>query len=70
MPVTFVAPTLHQDGQPDPVLIDGTPETMLFAADADEHLVQEPFVARLGPAPLEGIGELATEARSPSRIVS
>ncbi len=30
------------------VLIDGTPETMLFAADGNKHPVEELFVARRG----------------------
>src|SRR3954454_16566480 len=41
-----VAPALHKDVEHLTVLIDGTAEIMLFAVDADKHLVKEPFVAR------------------------
>jgi len=47
------------------VLIDGPPEVMQLAADADEHFVQVPLVARLGPAPLQGVGEQPAEAQAP-----
>ena len=54
-----VAPALDQDVENNSVLVDGAPEIVLFAADADEDLVEEPLVARLGPTPLEGVGEVA-----------
>jgi len=36
-----------------------------LAPDAKEHLVEMPFVARLGPAPLQGVGEQPAEAQAP-----
>src|SRR5829696_7527237 len=38
---------------------------MQFAADADKHLVQEPFVTGLWPAPLEALREGPSEAEAP-----
>lgn len=38
---------------------------MRLALDAQEHLVEMPFVARLGPAPLQGAGEQPAEAQAP-----
>lgn len=56
------APALHEDVEQMAVLVDCTPETMQLAPDADEHLVHEPFVARLRPAPLQRIGEQLAKA--------
>jgi len=47
------------------VLVDRTPEIVLLAADADEHLVEVLFVARLGPSSLQLVGELPTKAQAP-----
>jgi hypothetical protein len=41
---------LHQDVKHDAVLIDGTPEIMLFTVEPDEDLVQVPFVTGPGSA--------------------
>ena len=38
---------LHQNVDDGALLIDGTPEIMLHAVDAQKHLVQMPSVARL-----------------------
>jgi hypothetical protein len=40
-----VAPTLHQDVEHGAVLVDRPPQIVLFAADAEEHFIQMPFVA-------------------------
>ena len=34
-----IAPALHQDVEHDPVLVNGTPEILLLATNADEHLI-------------------------------
>ena len=44
-----VAPALDQDVEHGAVLVDRPPEMMELAADANEHLVQVPFVAWPGP---------------------
>ena len=47
------------------MLVDGSPQTVRFAADADEHLVQVPLVALAGPTPFERVGERPPEAQAP-----
>lgn len=66
----IVASAQDQDVQHDTVLVDGVPETVLLATDADEHPVQEPLVVRLGLAALERVGELPSEAQTPLPVVS
>ena len=47
------------------MLINGSPEIVQFAADADEHLIEKPFVSGLWPAPLERLGVGPSEAQAP-----
>jgi hypothetical protein len=56
---------LHEDVEHDTVLIDRPPKEVLLAANADEYLVQVPFVARPWPTPLQSIGKQPTEAQAP-----
>ena len=60
-----VAAALDQNVKHVPVLVDSLPEVVQFAADADEHLVQEPLVTGLRPASLEGLGLGSSEAQAP-----
>ncbi len=46
----------------DPVLVEHSPKVVQLAADVDEHLIHEPFVARLWPTPLQRVGEQPAEA--------
>ena len=48
-----VTAALHQHIEHVAMLINGPPEIVQFASDADEHLIQKPFVSGLRPAPLE-----------------
>jgi hypothetical protein len=41
----FVPPSLHQDVEDVPVLVDRPPQVVAFLVDRDEHLVQMPLVA-------------------------
>jgi hypothetical protein len=41
----LIAPSLSQDIEHVPVLVDGTPEIVPFTVDREEHFVQVPFVA-------------------------
>jgi hypothetical protein len=59
------APALDQDVEDISVLVDRAPKIVLLAADADEHLVDVPLVARLWPAPLQHVGEDPAEAQAP-----
>ena len=47
------------------MLINRSPQIMEFAPDANEHLIQKPFVAGLRPAPLEALGISPPEAQAP-----
>src|SRR3954466_2782178 len=47
------------------MLINGLPEIMQFASDADKHFIQKPFVSGLWPAPLEAVGVGSAEAEAP-----
>ena len=62
---------LHQDVEHGAVLVDGAPEVMPFAADAEEHLIEMPFVPGSRPPsaqPIrEALGEL--QAPAPDRLV-
>lgn len=58
-------PALDQDVENISVLVDRPPEIVLLAADANEHFVQVPLVARLWPAPLQLVGEDPTKTQAP-----
>ena len=60
-----IAPALHQDVEDVPFLIDCSPQIMNLAANADEHFIQMPFVARLRPTALQGRREHPAEAQTP-----
>ena|ERR1700722_586158 len=42
-----ISPILHQNGEDDPVLVYRAPQIVQHAADADEHLIEMPGIARL-----------------------
>jgi hypothetical protein len=65
-----VAQALHQDIKHAAMLVDRPPEIGDLTADADEHLVQVPLVARPRPAPLERVGERPPQARPQARMLS
>jgi hypothetical protein len=48
-----------------PVLINGPPEVVQFASDADKHLIQKLLVAGLRPPHLEAVGVSSSEAQAP-----
>ena len=41
----LVAPALDENIENEAVLVDGTPQPMLFPGDADDDLIEMPFVA-------------------------
>jgi hypothetical protein len=47
----LVAPALNQDIENEAMLVDGTSEPMLFPGDADDDLIQAPFVATANSRP-------------------
>jgi hypothetical protein len=60
-----IAPALHKDVEHLAILIDSQPEIMLLAADADKHLIEEPFVARPWAAAPQCVGEHPAEPQAP-----
>jgi hypothetical protein len=67
-----VPPALHQNVEDIPLLIDRTPEVMTFPVDRQEHFIQVPLVAGLGPSMPELIGIPLAELAAPlsNRFVS
>jgi hypothetical protein len=60
-----IAAALDQHIEHVAMLINRSPEVVQFASDADEHLVQKPFVTGFWPLPLEGLGVGPSEAQAP-----
>jgi hypothetical protein len=64
------SPALHENVEHVAVLVDRTPETVLLAANADKHLVQEPLVARPRRRRFSSFANCRPKRRPHSRIVS
>jgi len=60
-----VPPVLNQDVQYDAVLINGPPQIVQRAPDADEHLVEVPRIAGPRSSPAQSPGEVGTELPTP-----
>ena len=61
----LVTPALDENIENQPVLVDGTPGPMLFPGDADDDLIQVPFVA---PA-RRALTDAEFEAPLPDRLL-
>src|ERR1700709_443125 len=61
-----IAPRLNEDIEHNAILIDGAPEVVLHALDADEDLVHVPLVARPWPTPPQAVGETRSELLAPA----
>ena len=61
-----IAPGLNKDIEHNTILIDGAPEIMLHALDADEDLVHVPLVTRSGPAASQAVSETRGELLAPA----
>jgi hypothetical protein len=59
-----ISPLLHQNIQDDTMLIDGAPQVVLHAPDADEHFVEVPGVPWPRPPSLQSSGEFGTELQA------
>jgi hypothetical protein len=60
-----VSPILHKDVEHHPVLVDGAPEIMQRATNAQEDLVEVPGVARPRPSPPQPGCEVLPELQAP-----
>src|ERR1700758_3299335 len=67
----LVAPALDENIENEAVLVDGTPQPMLLPGDADDNLIEVPFVATARRSPPDAIGEFAAEFKAtlPDRLV-
>jgi hypothetical protein len=65
-----ITPGLNQDVEHHAILIDGAPEIMLHALDADEDFVHVPLVAGLWPAASQAVAKLAANFLHQRRTVS
>src|SRR6201987_1217911 len=61
----LVAPALDENIENEAVLVDGTPEPMLLPGDADDHLIEVPFVATARRSPPDAVGEFPAEFEAP-----
>ena len=57
----LVAPALDENIENEAVLVDGTPQPMLLPGDADDDLIQVPFVATARRSPTDPVGEFPAE---------
>ena len=57
----LVAPALDQDIENRARLVDRAPEPVLLAGDADDDLIEVPFVATARRTPLDAVGKLPAE---------
>jgi hypothetical protein len=60
-----IAAALNQDIEHGSVLIDGPPQPMLLAGDADRNLIKMPFVSGYGQAPADLIGKALAKLQRP-----
>src|ERR1700719_1975143 len=61
----LVAPALDENIENEAVLVDGTPEPMLLPGEADDHLIEVPFVATARRSPTDAVGEFPAEFEAP-----
>src|SRR6266404_8738102 len=61
----LVAPALDQNIENEAILVDGTPEPMLLPGEADDDLIEVPFVATERRSPPDPVGEFPAEFEAP-----
>ncbi len=61
----LVPPTLHQDIQHGPVLINGPPPIVLFRIDGEEDLIEMPLVTGLCPPPAQLVRVVLAKCAAP-----
>src|ERR1700730_5985095 len=61
----LAAPALDRNIENEAVLVDGTPEPMLLAGEADDDLIEVPFVATARCSPTDPVGEFPAEFEAP-----
>src|ERR1700761_8612335 len=61
-----IATGLNEDVEHNTILVDGTPEIMLHALNADEHFVEVPLVAGAWPATSQATSDTGGEFPAPA----
>src|SRR6266436_5865951 len=61
----LVAPALDENIENEAVPVDGTPEPMLLPGEANDDLIEVPFVATEGRSPTDAAGEFPAEFQAP-----
>jgi hypothetical protein len=61
----LVAPALDVNIENEAVLVDGAPEPMLLPGEADDDLIEVPFVATARRSPTDPVGEFPAEFEAP-----
>src|SRR5437762_8852881 len=61
----LVAPALDENVENEAVLVDGTPEPVLLSGDADDDLIEVPFVATARRSLTNAVGEFPAEFEAP-----
>src|SRR5438105_7094665 len=61
----LVAPALDENVKNEAVLVNGTPEPMLLPGEADDNLIEVPFVATARCSPTDAVGEFPAEFEAP-----
>jgi hypothetical protein len=62
----LMAPALPDDIENVVVLIDSPPQVIACTVEGQKHLIEEPFVTRLGPTASELVGIVLSELLTPS----
>src|SRR6201984_1442369 len=61
----LVAPALDENIKNEADLVDGTPEPIVVPGEADDNLIEVPFVATARRSPTDAIGEFPAEFEAP-----
>src|SRR5271155_5500466 len=61
----LVTPALDENIENEAVLVDGTPQPILFPGDADDDLIEMPLVATARGALTNAVGEFPAEFKAP-----
>src|SRR5437762_1894304 len=61
----LVAPALDENIKNEAVLVNGSPEPMLLPGEADDNLIEVPFVATARRSPTDAVGEFPAEFEAP-----
>src|ERR1700760_4113410 len=61
----LVAAALDENIENQAVLVDGTPQPILFPGDADDNLIEMPFIATARRSLTDAVGEFPAEFEAP-----